>query len=158
MAQDSKMHKQRFISVAAVLVTMAAGCTQPTDAEKKEEEPATAEAKLTAAPAASSPSGIACRLGKDQRIKVADPPPAPVVDLSYRAPPQPKPDPDIRTLPPPPQRAADVEAKLLARQAKYLAELPALQAKHPQKGEEFEKERAALKERIINAAEGAASP
>jgi hypothetical protein len=158
MAQESKMTKQRFISVAAVLIAMAAGCTQPADDESKEEQPVAAEAKLAAAPAASSPSGIACRTGTDQTIKVADPPPAPAIDPSYRAPAQSKPDPDIRTVPPPPPRPADVEAKLLERQAKYMAELPALQAKHPQKGEAFEKARAELKERIINAAEGAAGP
>ena len=158
MAKDSKMSKQRFTSLAAVLIAMTAGCTQSTDGENQEERPVTAEAKLVAAPAASSPAGIACALGKNQTLKVADGPAAPAVDPSYRAPAQPKPDPDIRTLPPPPKRAADVEAKLLERQAKYMAELPALQAKHPQKGEAFEKARAELKDRIINAPERAASP
>jgi hypothetical protein len=70
----------------------------------------------------------------------------------YRAPSTPKPEPDIAAIHAAgaklAARAAD--AKALERQAQYLAALPQLEAKHPQRGAEFEKERTALKERIIN--------
>jgi hypothetical protein len=152
-------YRPTFLPLAGALTFLALGCTQPTSSDVKEIASTQSAVENLVAPPPPNVQPIACqtegpaipdrtrKAGADlARESVAE------TDVMYRAPSTPKPEPDLAAMQAAGAKLAarPVDPKVFERQAEYVAALPALEAKHPQRGDDFERERMALKERILN--------